>query len=98
MQCGIAHAPEPPGLLHPKRLYRVGQVLAVIPLVKRRALGASTIVARTTKKAAGMVAPSGVWANFHSVIPGQPVRAEPNLEIVNPRFRVRARARPGMTM
>src|SRR5258707_7654173 len=37
MQRGIAHAPEPPCLLRAKRLQRVGQMLAVIPLVKRLA-------------------------------------------------------------
>src|SRR6202007_659342 len=39
MQRGIVHAPEPPRLLDAERLDRVGQMLPVIPRIKRFALG-----------------------------------------------------------
>src|SRR5258706_5193933 len=39
MHGGIAHAPEPPRLFCAERLYGVGQMLPLIPLIKRLALG-----------------------------------------------------------
>src|SRR6266446_10789634 len=69
---GIADAPEPPSLLHAKRLHRVGQVLAAIPRVKRRALGGIGNGGADDEK--------GCWHwrfskfDFRSVVPGQSQR------------------------